>query len=499
MFYISTKNHDQILATLKKQGIISEEREMLEGFRRITPKSKIPDPPHSPQQKSLIRKQMEEELKKLFQPVLDKQKERKAIMDIKDEFLRDLTEKITSDNVNSSNYKPIRVKNVKLAIPESEMLFLTGLIHKFYSQDRILLEDLSIINRLEVKDLGIIKRKLFDFTWNLYKSITFSKNIFVPLINLCRNECYYCGFRKNPSDPEVKLLKISEVKDLLNKAKEFNCKEVLLTFGEKPEEKYPEVLDELKKIGDFNSLHEYHMNICEMILNEGLLPHSNPGLLTFDELKDLKEVNASMGLMLESSSKRLCESGGPHEKSPTKNPEKRLEMIENAGKLKIPFTTGILIGIGETFTERIESLLDIRELHEKYGHIQEIIIQNFHPKMGTRMENRRPLSINEIIKTIYCARLIFKDTLSIQVPPNLNVHHLDILLFSGINDLGGISPITLDEINPEMRWPQIQKLEELCNNYGVKLEERLPVYPKYINSKFLSQKVLKNVHLLLNN
>jgi len=498
MFNVFTKNQDEVLATLKKHGIISEQREMLEGFRA----SKLNEkkyPTLTTEEKALGRKQLEEDLKRLFQPVLDKQKKQKAIMDIKDEFLRDLTEKIASDSENSSNNKQIRVKPVRPSIPESEMLFLTGLIHKFYSKDSIHLKDLEIIDRLEVKDLGILKRKLFDFTWNLYKSITFSKNIFVPLINLCRNECYYCGFRKEPSDPDAKLLNISEIKDLLNQAKEFNCKEVLLTFGEKPEEKYPEVLDKLNEIGDFNSLHEYHMHVCKMILDEGLLPHSNPGLLTFDELKDLKGVNASMGLMLESSSNKLCKNGSPHEKSPSKNPQKRLEMIENAGRLKIPFTTGILIGIGENFTERVESLLAIRDLHERYGHIQEIIIQNFHPKMETRMVNTRPLSINEIIKTIYCARLIFKDSLSIQVPPNLNVHHLDILLFSGINDLGGISPVTLDEINPEMKWPQIQKLEELCNNYGVTLKERLPVYPRFISSEFLSQKVLKNVQRLLNN
>ncbi len=372
------------------------------------------------------------------------------------------------------------------------------LIDKFLNNEKIELEDLMVIEHLNKDNLEKIEHIISDFTWNKYESLTYSRNYFIPLTNMCRNDCSYCGFRVVPSDPYAHIYSPEEIIEELKWANFHKCKEVLITFGEKPESKYPEFIERLRKFGDYNSLHEYHLDVCKIILEQGFLPHSNSGLLTNDELKDLKEVNASMGLMLESSSERLCEKGGPHEKSPSKHPKKRLEMIENAGKLKIPFTTGILIGIGETFTERIESLLSIQEIHEKYGHIQEIIIQNCLPYEGTRMWGKKPISIKDILKVIYCARLIFRDTLSIQVPPNLNLSNIDKLLFSGINDLGGISPITKDAINPNSEWPEISELKEYCKEKGLKLKERLAVYPKYMNEDFLSQKVLKNIKRFLN-
>ena len=374
---------------------------------------------------------------------------------------------------------------------------LNELIHKFKTNENIQISDLKVIENLRLNELKSLKHLLFDFTWKTFGHVTFSKNIFIPVTYLCRNNCSYCGFRKEPSKFGKLIMSLSEIKLLLEKAKKNDCKEILLTFGEKPEEKYPEIRDELTKIG-YTSLHEYHLHICNIITDSGLLPHSNPGLLTFKELDELKKVNASMGLMLESSSERLCDEGGPHEKSPSKMPKKRIEMIKNAGKLKIPFTTGILIGIGETFSERVESLIEIKKLHQKYGHIQEIIIQNFLPKKGTEMEHVNHVPIDEIIKTIMIARLIFRDTMSIQVPPNLTIYNLDEILGSSINDLGGISPITLDEINPEMKWPTEEELNHSCKKNGLTLKERLPVYPQFINSEFLSQKVLKIIKSFLN-
>ncbi|NHI91869.1 MAG: 7,8-didemethyl-8-hydroxy-5-deazariboflavin synthase subunit CofG [Candidatus Lokiarchaeota archaeon] len=372
----------------------------------------------------------------------------------------------------------------------SDKIFVEKLVKKFKNNNQFEIEELNNINEISNKNLNLLSNFIFQFTRNSFKNITFSKNIFIPITHLCRNQCSYCGFREEPSKNGQILMKIPKIKKLLEKAKKFDCKEILLTFGEKPEEKYPELHEELIKMG-YNSLHEYHLKICNMALEMGLLPHSNPGLLTIKELENLKEVNSSMGLMLESSSKRLCEKGGPHENSPSKIPEKRLEMIEHAGNLKIPFTTGILIGIGEIFPERVASLIEIKKLHEKYGHIQEIIIQNFLPKEGTKMENMKPIPIEQLIRTIITARLIFRDSMSIQVPPNLTLYNLDEILQVGINDLGGISPITLDEINPEMRWPSEEELKKICQRNRLKLKARLPVYPQFINSEFVSHKILK--------
>ena len=371
------------------------------------------------------------------------------------------------------------------------------LLNRYKSGNKLTIDDFLKIEYVNKKTLKLLQEEVFNFIKKHFRKITFSKNIFLPITYLCRNNCSYCGFRKEVSEVNKLIMDLPEIKNLLERAIKFNCKEVLLTFGEKPEEKYPEMRDELARMG-YESLHEYHVDICDIIIDKGLLPHSNPGLLTFGELENLKTNNASMGLMLESSSESLCNKGGPHEKSPSKLPKKRLEVIENAGKLKIPFTTGILIGIGDSFSERVDSLMQIKRIHEKYGHIQEIIIQNFLPKIGTEMENVKPVLIDEIIKTIIVARLMFRDKMSIQVPPNLIYYDLDEILISGINDLGGISPITLDEVNPEMKWPTELKLKITCQKHGLKLEERLPVYPQYINSEFLSEKILKNIASFLN-
>ena len=242
----------------------------------------------------------------------------------------------------------------------------------------------------------------------------------------------------------------------------------------------------------FEGILEYLYHLCERTLNEtSLLPHSNPGILQKDELKMLREVNASMGLMLENTSNRMMESPA-HKKSPGKDPQLRIKTIENAGKLKIPFTTGLLIGIGETLEERADSLLEIRRIQDKYGHIQEIIIQNFKPKPGIEMENHPEPSLLDMIRTVAVTKLLFPEC-GVQVPPNLNHGTAQIFLLAGADDWGGVSPITKDYVNPEAPWPELDELKSLTKELGFKLEERLPVYPKYLNNEFLSDLIQEKI------
>ena len=322
-------------------------------------------------------------------------------------------------------------------------------------------------------------------------NITYSKNVFLPLTDICRNSCGYCTFRKDPESDNARILMTpDEIMGIIEKANSFNCKEALFTFGEKPDET-DRVMSSLEDLG-FNGMLEYLYFICDETLNHSeLLPHSNPGILKKNELKMLREVNASMGLMLETSSQRIMETVA-HKNSPGKDPKLRIATIENAGKLKIPFTTGLLIGIGETITERVESLLELRRIQDKYGHIQEIIIQNFKPKAGIPMECFKEPSLAEMIKMVSVTKLMFPDV-SVQVPPNLNKYHSQIFLMAGADDWGGVSPLTPDFVNPEAPWPEIDDLKLITEELGFKLQERLPVYPKYISDEFLDQKILKKL------
>lgn len=237
---------------------------------------------------------------------------------------------------------------------------------------------------------------------------------------------------------------------------------------------------------------EYLYFICDETLKKtGLLPHSNPGILKKKEMGLLKEVNASMGLMLETTSKRLMKTI-VHEKSPGKDPKLRIKSIENAGKLKIPFTTGLLIGIGETVEERAESLLEIKRMNDKYGHIQEIIIQNFKPKPGIPMESYKEPSLIEMIKIVAVTKLLFPE-IGVQVPPNLNKHNAQIFLLAGADDWGGVSPLTKDYVNPEAPWPELNDLKRMTEEMGLFLDERLPVYDKFISSDYLSNKILNKI------
>ena len=321
--------------------------------------------------------------------------------------------------------------------------------------------------------------------------ITYSKNVFLPLTDICRNECGYCTFRKDPDSVDARILmEPGEVMAVVKEADSFGCKEALFTFGEHPDEIEP-VMSALEDFG-FENILEYLYFLCNETLNKtGLLPHSNPGILKKNELKMLREVNASLGLMLETTSSRIMDTIA-HKKSPGKEPELRIATIENAGKLKIPFTTGLLIGIGETVAERVESLLELRRIQDKYGHIQEIIIQNFKPKPGIPMEDYSEPSIAEMIKMVSVTKLMFPDV-SVQVPPNLNRQHSQIFLMAGADDWGGVSPLTPDFVNPEAPWPEIEDLKNITEELGFKLQERLPVYPEYINEEFLDHKILEKI------
>lgn len=322
-------------------------------------------------------------------------------------------------------------------------------------------------------------------------TITYSKNVFLPLTDICRNECGYCTFRRGPESFDAQILmEIPEVSEILQKGDDFGCHEALFTFGENADE-FHEVSHALEKQG-FKSMIEYLYFLCEETLNKtNLLPHSNPGVLKKKDLKLLREVNASMGLMLENSSSRLMRTI-VHSKSPGKEPKLRIKTIENAGKLKIPFTTGLLIGIGETIKERADSLLQLRKLQDQYGHIQEIIIQNFKPKPGIPLENLKEPSMMEMIKMVLVTKVLFPDV-SVQVPPNLNMQSAQVFLLAGADDWGGVSPVTIDYVNPEAPWPEINELKVLTEDLKFKLEERLPVYPKFISGEFLSETVLDKI------
>ena len=317
--------------------------------------------------------------------------------------------------------------------------------------------------------------------------VTFSPKVFVPLTNLCRDFCGYCTFRKAPDEAGAKTMTIDEVLRVVRQGKAFGCCEVLFSLGDKPEAIYPEMKSFLAERGYQRTL-DYLYEVCRVVLEETeLLPHANPGVMGRADLRRLKEVNVSMGLMLENISDRLTLAGGPHFDAPDKKPAVRLRTIEEAGKLHIPFTTGILIGIGETWQERIDSLFAIGELHKRYGHIQEVIVQNFRAKPDIPMRHHPNASYDDMLKTIALARLIFGGDMNIQAPPNLTPEKYELYLNAGINDWGGISPLTPDFINPEAPWPALQTLKQKSAEAGFDLKARLPIYPEFIaqDEKFL--------------
>lgn len=351
----------------------------------------------------------------------------------------------------------------------------------------------EILQILAATDSEIINFMAETAKYRENNLITFSKNIFIPLTEICRNDCGYCNFKKDPTDPKAIILKSKEEILLdLKEAEKYGCSEALFAFGENADEE--EIVQiKLKEYG-YDNMTDYIVDVCQMTLDETtLLPHTNGGNYSFNDLKRLKEVNASMGLMLENSSKRLMELPA-HNKSPGKNPEVRIETIENAGKLKIPYTTGILIGIGETKEEIADSLLTIRDIYDKYGHIQEVIIQNFTPIPGIEMEDWQEPSFLDMVRTVIAATLLFRDTdVSIQVPPNLNNDTAQIFLLCGADDWGGVSPVSPDFVNITSPWPGIDELEKLTQDAGFELIERLCVYEKYINREWLNDYILEKI------
>ncbi len=309
--------------------------------------------------------------------------------------------------------------------------------------------------------------------------ITYSRKVFLPLTNLCRDYCGYCTFRRDPGEPGAHTMSPEEVLAVAQAGEKLGCTEALFSLGDKPELSFPEMRATLRRLGYKSTLH-YLEAMCELVLRETtLLPHPNPGLLSGEWIARLAAVSPSMGLMLETTSTSLLACGAAHDNAPDKVPAKRLRTIAEAGKQNVPFTTGLLLGIGETAEDRIDTLLAIRELHRRYGHIQEVIIQNFRVKWNIPMRNWPEPTRGEMLRTVAVARLLMPDV-NIQAPPNLSAPYYDELLDAGINDWGGISPLTPDFINPEKPWPHLEQLKLLTQAKGRSLRPRLPVYPEFM-------------------
>ena len=310
--------------------------------------------------------------------------------------------------------------------------------------------------------------------------ITYSPKVFIPLTKLCRDVCHYCTFAQPPRRGERAYMRADEVLEIARAGAEAGCHEALFTLGDKPELRYRAAREELAELGCETTI-EYLARMCELVIAEtGLLPHVNPGVMTREELALLRTVSASQGIMLETASARLSRKGMPHYGSPDKLPERRLETIRLAGELQIPFTTGILIGIGETREERLEALEAIRDLHGHYRHKQEVIVQNFRAKPKTKMAGAPEPSLDDLLWTARAARDVLGPEMHVQVPPNLSYDEFPRLLEAGIDDWGGISPVTLDHVNPEAPWPEIERLREATEAAGFALAPRLPIYPEYV-------------------
>ncbi|GAP61961.1 FO synthase [Ardenticatena maritima] len=311
------------------------------------------------------------------------------------------------------------------------------------------------------------------------RRITYSRKVFIPLTNLCRDKCAYCTFARAPNDPRAHTMTLDEVLAVARQGAAHGCKEALFSLGDKPEERHARAREDLARLG-YASTFEYLRAMAELVLEEtGLLPHINAGILTREQMAALRPISASMGIMLESVSERLLERGQAHYGCPDKVPAVRLQMLREAGELRIPFTTGILIGIGETPEERVDALFAIADIHATYGHIQEVIIQNFRAKPDIRFANHPEPSAFDMMRTIAVARLILGGEMNIQAPPNLTPDAYGMYLLAGINDWGGVSPVTRDHINPEAPWPKLTELAQVTSAFGFSLHERLAIYPEF--------------------
>ena len=356
-------------------------------------------------------------------------------------------------------------------------------------------QEINIIYQNALKD----PNDLFSVAQNLREkfkknSVTFSKKAFFNIINLCKDTCSYCTYKAEPGEQKLSLMSKQQISELLQLAKKYRCVETLFVTGEQPEQKYQEAQSWLKKNG-FKSTVEYLVYASELALESGLFPHTNAGNLNFEEMKELKKTNVSMGVMLENVSNRLTEKGMPHYLATSKRPKARLEVLENSGKLGIPMTTGILVGIGETIEEIIDSILAIKQLHERYGNIQEVILQNFQPKPDTIMKNQ-PSTDENYFKIIVALSRIIMPKMNIQIPPNLSPKSYQSFLSVGINDWGGISPLTPDFVNPEFSWPEINKVYVDSKNAGFKLKCRFPIYPEFFS--FISKELRDKISVIEN-
>jgi FO synthase len=323
--------------------------------------------------------------------------------------------------------------------------------------------------------------------------VTYSPKVFIPLTKLCRDVCHYCTFARPPQRGERAYMTIDEVLEVARAGVAAGCREALFTLGDKPELRYRAARDELAELGCETTL-DYLARAADAVLAEtGLLPHLNPGVMTREDMRELRIVSASMGLMLETTSERLSSRDGPHFGSPDKAPALRLATIAAAGEERVPFTTGILIGIGETRAERVEALLAIRELGAVHGHVQEVIVQNFRAKPGTRMAETAEPSLDELLWTISVARILLGAEAHVQAPPNLSFSDFPRLLDAGIDDWGGVSPVTIDHVNPEAPWPELARLRDATESRGLELAPRLPVYPEWISGKWIDPNVMPAV------
>ena len=330
------------------------------------------------------------------------------------------------------------------------------------------------------------------------RTITFSAKVFVPLTTLCRDYCGYCTFRRDPGEPGAHTMSPEEVVALAQAGARLGAKEALFSLGDKPEAAFPEHREFLKRHGHRTTL-GYLRAMCGLTLAESaLLPHANPGVMGERDLAALREVNVSLGIMLENVADRLLARGMAHDNAPDKVPARRLKTIGLAGKLGIPFTTGILIGIGETARERVDALVAIRDLHERWGHIQEVIVQNFRAKPRIPMRDVADPTLDDLLRTLAVARLVLGPDINIQAPPNLTPDVYPRLLAAGLNDWGGISPLTPDHINPEKPWPGLRALRAATEGEGFRFRERLAVYPEYATrAEFLDERLRPRVATLI--
>lgn len=319
--------------------------------------------------------------------------------------------------------------------------------------------------------------------------VTFSKKAFCNIVNLCKDACSYCTYKAEPGEEKLSLMSRQDIKQMLELAKKYRCVEALFVTGEEPESRYGEAREWLRANG-FGSTAEYLVHASETALESGLFPHTNAGNLRKEDMRELQKTNVSMGIMLENVSERLCGKGMPHHLAASKRPRARLEALEDAGRLKIPMTTGLLVGIGETPTETIDSIIAIKRLHQTHGNIQEVILQNFRPKPGTPMGGF-PSADERYFKVVVALTRVMMPEMNIQVPPNLSPGSYQDFLSAGINDWGGVSPLTPDYVNPEFPWPEIKKIQEGTRRAGFELRCRFPVYPEFFSfvSKGLRSKM----------